>query len=68
MAKRAMKRVSQPEERKYDKCDVCGKFHQYYEDVVVEYKGEQIKTQEIHSPCLDEIVKKALGVIDRVVR
>ena len=48
------------------KCEVCGKKHQYTKKVTIEYNGENLTVDEIHSPCLDELARLAVGAINKL--
>ena len=52
---------------KYTKCDVCDKKHQYTKKVKIKHQGQVIIADEIHSPCLDEIARLAVGALNKTV-
>ena len=54
--------------RKYEKCEICGKRHQYRIKETIEYKGELIEVETLKSPCLDEIARLAVGAVNQTIR
>lgn len=53
--------------RTYKRCDVCGEKHQYIRRVKIKYQGKTIEVDEIHSPCLDEIARRAVGALNKLI-
>ena len=49
-------------------CEICGKKHQYIKKVKIDYQGKKLIVDEIHSPCLDRIVRLAVGALNRIVK
>lgn len=49
--------------RQYQYCELCGKKHQYIKMVWIEYQGQKLEVEEIHSPCLDALARKAVSIV-----
>ena len=55
-------------ERKYVKCEICGKKHQYNAKVKVECNGKTLEVEELRSPCFTELSNRACGIVSKLIR